>query len=118
MKLVQTAYQRTFFFIRNYLTRPQYITLIAVITGLVSGLVAVLLKIIVHYLQKSFSYGEWYYLLLPASGLLLIVFVEKYFFKNILSKGIAMVLKAIAKKSSYIPTSNIYKHVITSSLTV
>ena len=118
MKLVQTAYQRTFFFIRNNLSRPQYITLIAVITGLISGLVAVLLKIIVHYLQKSFSYGEWYYLLLPATGLVLSVFVVRYFFKNTLSRGIAMVLKAIAKKSSYIPTSNIYKHVVTSSLTV
>lgn len=118
MKLLRTAYQRIFFFIRNNLSRPQYITLVAVITGLVSGLIAVLLKIIVHYLQKSFSYGEWYYLFLPATGLILTVFIIKYFFSGILSKGIAMVLKAIAKKSSFIPTSNVYKHVITSSLTV
>ncbi len=118
MKLFRTVYQRVFFLIRNNLTRPQYITLVSVITGLVSGLVAVLLKIIVHYLQKSFSYGEWYYLLLPATGLVLTVLIIKYFFKNILDKGIAMVLKAIAKKSSFIPTSNIYKHVLTSSLTV
>lgn len=90
----------------------------AALTGLVSGLVAVLLKIIVHYLQQSFSYGEWYYLLLPATGLVLTVLIVKYFFKGILDKGIGMVLKAIAKKSSFIPTSNVYKHIATSSLTV
>ncbi|MBL7726524.1 MAG: chloride channel protein, partial [Dinghuibacter sp.] len=33
-------------------------------------------------------------------------------------KGIGMVLKAIAKRSSFIPTSNTYKHVVASSLTV
>jgi CIC family chloride channel protein len=118
VRLLRTAYQRIFFFIRNKLTRPQYITLVATLTGLVSGLVAVLLKIIVHYLQKSFSYGEWYYLLLPAIGLVLTVLIIKYLFSGILDKGIAMVLKAIAKKSSFIPTSNIYKHIATSSLTV
>ena len=118
MRFIKTAYQQIFLFIRNKLTRPQYITLVATITGLISGLVAVLLKIIVHYLQKSFTYGEWYYLILPAAGLVITVFIVKYLFKGILDKGIAMVLKAIAKKSSFIPTSNIYKHVVTSSLTV
>lgn len=76
------------------------------------------MKSVVHYLQNLFSYNDWYYLLLPALGLLLTVFLIKYFFKNSIEKGIGMVLKAIAKKASYIPTADTYKHVLTSSLTV
>lgn len=111
-------YQRFFFIIRNRLSRPQYIILVSIITGLVSGFIAVLLKTMVHYLQEAFSHNQWTYLFLPALGLLATVLIVKYFFGNVLEKGIAMVLRAIAKKGSYIPTSNTYKHVITSSLTV
>lgn len=104
--------------IRKRMARPQYIILVATITGFVSGLVAVLLKISVHYLQELFSYYDWYYLLLPALGLVITVFCIRYFFKGRLEKGIGMVLKSIAKKSSYIPTSNTYKHLLTSAVTV
>lgn len=60
----------------------------------------------------------WYYLILPATGLILTVLITIYGFRGVLEKGIGMVLRAIAKKSSYIPTSNVYKHVVTSALTV
>lgn len=116
--LTRKLYQRFFFFIRTTLTRPQYIILVSVITGLVSGIIAVLLKTIVHYLQKLGAATSWYYLFLPVLGLLVTVAVVYFFFQNHIEKGIALVLRSIAKRSSYIPTSNTYKHVITSSLTV
>jgi chloride channel protein, CIC family len=118
LKPFRTVYQQIFSFIRHRLSRPQYIILMATITGLVSGMAAVLLKTMVHYLQALFSAGHWYYILLPMLGLLLTAAILRLFFHQVLEKGIGMVLRAIAKKSSYIPTSNTYKHVITSSLTV
>ncbi len=58
------------------------------------------------------------YLLFPAVGLLLTVYIVRNFFGKEIERGIAMVLKAIARKSSFIPRKHTYVHVITSSITV
>lgn len=110
--------QKLFLVARSKLTRPQYIIVIAILTGLSAGVIAVLLKSIVHYIRHYFIEGKGFYFLLPALGIFCTVIVVQLFYKGLLDKGIAMVLKAIAKKSSFIPTSNTYRHVITSSLTV
>ena len=94
---------------------------IATFTGFVSGLVAVLLKTLVHYLQnwiESIPVSRFAYLLFPAIGLIITVFIVRYFLGGQIEKGIAMVLKAIARKSSFIPLSHTYAHVVTSSITV
>ncbi len=118
MNYIKLLYQKLFSFLRARLNRAQYIILVAVVTGLVSGMVAVLLKTMVHYLQRNAQSEKWFYLVLPAIGLLLTVTLVTYLFKGVQEKGIGMVLKAIAKRSSFIPTSNTYKHVVASSLTV
>lgn len=94
---------------------------IATLVGLASGLVAVLLKTLVHYLQRFVegnSLHRFSYLVFPAIGLLVTVFIIRHFFGGYIEKGIAMVLKAIARKSSFIPLKHTYLHVITSSVTV
>lgn len=95
--------------------------LVATLTGLVSGLAAVLLKTLVHYLQywiENIHVSKFAYLLFPMAGLVLTVTIIIYFFRGKIERGIAMVLKAIARKSSFIPLNHTYLHVITSSLTV
>jgi chloride channel protein, CIC family len=94
---------------------------IATLTGLFSGLVAVLLKTSVHYIQhfvETTSLNRFTYLTFPIIGLLATVFIIRHFFGGQIEKGIAMVLKSIARKSSFIPLKHTYLHVITSSLTV
>ena len=108
-------------YLRSKLTRIQYIILVAILVGLVSGLLAVLLKSIVHYIQRwveQNSSEKYAYLGLPIVGLLLTVLVIRYFFGGKIEKGIAMVLKSIARKSSFIPLKHTYLHVVTSSITV
>ncbi len=95
--------------------------LIAILTGLTSGLVAVLLKTLVHnveYWIEKIPVNRFAFLLFPAIGLILTVFIIKRFYKDQLEKGIAMVLKSIAGKSSFIPLKYTYAHVFTSSITV
>ena len=95
--------------------------IIATLVGLASGLVAVLLKTLVHYLQHfvaGTTINRFSYLVFPAIGLLITVFIIRHFFGGHIEKGIAMVLKAIAGKSSFIPLKHTYLHVITSSVTV
>jgi CIC family chloride channel protein len=99
----------------------QFLMVIATLTGFVSGMVAVLLKTLVHYIQHWIEHipvTKFAYLLFPTLGLMLTVFIVKRFFGGHIEKGIAMVLKAIARKSSFIPLKHSYVHIITSSITV
>ena len=75
----------------------------------------------VHYLQhwiREIHVSDFAYLLFPIVGLLLVVWIVNTFFGKQIEKGIPMVLRAIARKSSFIPLRHTYLHIITSSLTV
>ncbi len=121
MSPLKKIYQAIINYLRTKLSRVQFVMVIATLVGLVSGLAAVLLKILVHYLQhwiESIPVTRYAYLLFPAVGLVVCVFIVRHFFGGQIEKGIAMVLKAIARKSSFIPLSHTYLHVVTSSVTV
>ncbi|TDW97295.1 chloride channel protein [Dinghuibacter silviterrae] len=120
-KKVVRGYHNGVYFLRTKVTKVQYIILTATLTGLVSGIMAVLLKNSVHQVEKlvqHFSGKEYLFLLCPAAGLLLTTWIIQRFFRGHIDKGIAMVLKAIARKSAFIPSRNNYIHFITSALTV
>lgn len=121
MKRIKKLYQQGLNWLRTKLTRVQLIMLLAVLTGLLAGLLAVLLKITVHFLQSKIlelGGGQFYYILFPTAGILLTVFVVARFFRGHIERGIAMVLRSIARRSSYIPLNHTWLHVVTSSLTV
>ncbi len=120
MKILKHVYQLLAEQIRGRLNKAQYVIYVAVLTGLTSGLIAVLLKKVVHYLQRWIEEipAPPLYLIFPAIGLLLTVFLTIRFYKGAFERGIGMVLKAIAQKSSFIPFSHAYLHVITSAITV
>ncbi|UEG50279.1 chloride channel protein [Ferruginibacter lapsinanis] len=118
---IKILYQRIANLLRTKLSRIQFMMLIATLVGLVSGMVAVLLKTLVHYLQQwieRIPVSHFAFLLFPTIGLLVTVFIIRYLFGGQIDKGIAMVLKAIARKSSFIPLKDTYAHVLTSSFTV
>lgn len=121
VKNLKQAYQYLLQLLRTRLNRPQYIMVTASVTGLVSGLVAVCLKMLVHYLQywiETIPVTKFAYLLFPAIGLLITVLIIHRFFADQIERGIAMVLRSIARRSSFIPLKHTYQHVVTSSITV
>jgi CIC family chloride channel protein len=104
------------------LSSKQFLIAGAVIVGLWTGITAVLLKMLVHYLQEIIkSIGiqyNWFYLLAPAIGILLTVLFVKFFLQGNLLKGTSHVLLAIARKSSFLPRKDVFTHAISSALTV
>ncbi|HEX5027093.1 MAG TPA: chloride channel protein, partial [Agriterribacter sp.] len=107
--------------LRVRLSKVQYMMVVSVIVGLASGLAAVLLKTLVHYVQQWIEHipvSQFAFLLFPALGLLLTVIVIRNLMGGTLEKGVAMVLKSIARRSSFIPLRHTYAHIVTSSLTV
>ena len=121
MGKLKSLYQGILSFLRTRLSRVQLIIVIAILVGFCSGLIAVLLKTIVHHFQvwvENASLQRYGYLMFPVIGLLITVLVLRYFFGGQIEKGIPMVLKAIARKASFIPLKHTYAHVVTSSMTV
>jgi CIC family chloride channel protein len=121
LKQIRQIYAAVTSLLRTRLSRVQYIMVVATLVGFVSGLIAVLLKSLVHFLQRLIEHipvSRFAYLLFPGVGLLLTALIVNYFLGGQIEKGIAMVLKAIARKASFIPLKHTYVHVVTSSITV
>lgn len=121
MIFFKRLYQFIVFYLRGRLSRVQYIMLIATLVGLISGLTSVLLKTLVHYVQRwiqEMPVSRFAYLLFPVAALVLTVWAIRVFFGGHIERGIAMVLRAIARKSSFIPFRDTYEHIVTSALTV
>lgn len=107
--------------LREKVTRAQFMMVIASLVGFVSGMAAVGLKTLVHYLQywiETLPVSRFAYLFFPAVGLLVTVFIIHRFFGDHIERGIAMVLRSIARRSSFIPLRHTYQHIVTSSVTV
>lgn len=118
---IKNAYSSLFAYLREKVNRVQYIMIVASLVGLCSGLIAVLLKTAVHYIEKWISeipVSRFAYLMFPGLGLLVTVIIIHKFYGGHIEKGIAMVLRSIARRSSFIPFSHTYVHVVTSSVTV
>ncbi|MBN8859848.1 MAG: chloride channel protein [Sphingobacteriales bacterium] len=120
-RLIKRSYQYLSHLLRTRLSKVQYMMVVSVMVGFASGIAAVLMKTLVHYVHgwieliPDFKYS---YFLLPALGLLITFIFVKYFMDGNMERGIPMVLKAIARKSSFIPLKHTYAHIITSSVTV
>jgi chloride channel protein, CIC family len=101
-----------------------FILVQSLLIGLITGLIAVLLKNLVHFTSRELyknaspTHPQFLYLALPGIGILLTVLYLKYFVKDDLSHGISKVLQAISKKFSRIKFHNTYSSVISSTLTV
>lgn len=101
-----------------------FIIIQSISIGLIAGLIAVLLKNMVHitgrelYKNSSPTHPQFLYLALPGIGIFLTVLYLKYFVKDNISHGISKVLQAISKNHSRIKFHNTYSSVISSILTV
>jgi CIC family chloride channel protein len=75
---------------------------------------------VVHYIQRLIQEipAPPLYLVFPTIGLLVTIYITNRFFNGSFERGIGMVLKAIAQKSSFIPFSHTYLHIVTSAITV
>ena len=112
-------------FLKEKLTERQFQVFAAVIVGLAAGVMAFILKTLVHYIERFFQTDKFfspikspYMIVFPLLGILLtVLFVEKIL-RGQLGKGISDILYEIAKKSAFVQRHKLYSHIITSSLTV
>ena len=95
---------------------------LSVVTGALSGLAAVVLKLSIHGIQDLLA--SWNqdsrlaYLLLPGVGMLLSLLIVKYLVKDNIGHGVTKVLQAVSKNESRIKNHNCWSSLVTSALTI
>ena len=95
---------------------------LSVVTGVLCGLAAVVLKLAIHGIQGILADWHedirWAYLLLPGVGMLLSLLIVKYLVKDNIGHGVTKVLQAVSKNESRIKKHNCWSSLVTSALTI
>lgn len=111
-------------YLHDKLSPRQFFILSSIFVGLSSGAAAIALKYFVHSIAAfvrtyAVAYdGFLLFALFPLVGILLSVLFVRYALRNNFKKGTAEIVYAIVKKSSILPTHQMYSNMITSALTV
>jgi CIC family chloride channel protein len=108
----------------RHVKERQFIMILSVLVGVVTGLTAVLLKNMVHYTHRFFTEqlhvdgGSVLFFLYPLVGILLTWLFVRFFVKEDISHGVTKVLFAISRRGSMIRPHNNYSSMIASTLTI
>ena len=98
------------------------IPILSVVTGLVCGLAAVLLKVSIRFIHHGLSSlvgdASWVYLLLPGVGMFVSLLIVKYIVRDNIGHGVTKVLQAVSKNESKIKRHNLWSSMVTSALTI
>ncbi|WP_297087692.1 chloride channel protein [uncultured Draconibacterium sp.] len=106
------------------ISEKNFLYLLSLVVGLLSGLAALLLKNLIHFVAEeltqmihvdSFSY---LYLLYPFIGILLTVLFVRYIIRDDIGHGVSKILYSISKKGSKLKPHKTYSSMIASSLTI
>ena len=99
-----------------------HIPILSVVTGVLCGLAAVLLKVTIrgihHGLVALVGDANWLFLLLPGVGMLLSFLIVRYIVRDNIGHGVTKVLQAVSKNESKIKRHNMYSSLVTSALTI
>ena len=95
---------------------------LSVITGILCGLAAVLLKLAIHWIQSQLATitgpHPWAMLVLPGVGMILSLLIVRYLVKDNIGHGVTKVLQAVSKNESKIKRHNCWSSLVTSALTI
>ena len=112
------------FWIRERLTRSQFLIFSGILVGLSAGLAGVLLKVLVHHIQSfvtndvPFAERMFVFAIAPLVGIVLTALIVKYLFKGDEDKELSFVLKDISQNGSKVKPSKMYSQILQSAVTV
>jgi chloride channel protein, CIC family len=102
----------------KHISNQQFIHIVSILIGLLSGLAAVTLKNATHLIQELVDRQQVLYFIFPLLGFVLTLLVIKYILKEKVSHGIPATLHAISKRKGIIQRTKMYSSVLTAPLTV
>ena len=108
----------------RHIKEQQFIVILSILVGVVTGLASVLLKNMVNFThtlvteQLQLDSGSWVFFVCPFIGIVLTWLFVKYYVKDDISHGVTKVLYAISRQNSMIKSHNNYTSMIASTLTI
>ena len=112
------------FWVRERLSRSQFLIFSGILVGLSAGLAGVILKILVHKIQffinndVPFEERIFVFAIAPLVGIVLTALIIKYFFKGDEDKELSFVLKDISQNGSKVKANKMYSQIVQSAVTV
>jgi CIC family chloride channel protein len=108
----------------KHIPNKQFVYLLSILVGFLSGVVAVILKNLTHFFQHLLEgklvqyYHHAFYFVFPIIGLLFVYLIIKYVLRNKVSHGIPSTLYSISKKKGFIERYKMIASIITAPITV
>ena len=108
----------------KHISQRQFIYLLSILVGFMSGVAAVILKNLTHFIQHLLEgnlvkyYHQAFYFVFPLIGFTLVFFVIKYVIRNKVSHGIPSTLFAISKRKGIMRRYQMFGSLIAAPLTV
>ncbi len=109
---------------QRYLSETQFIYLLSILIGFTSGMGAVILKNLTHFIQHLLHDGiiqDYYigfYFVFPLIGFYIVYLVMKFIIKREVSHGIPSTLHAISQENGVMKAFQMYGSIFTAPLTV
>jgi CIC family chloride channel protein len=108
----------------RHVSNRNFVLLMAILVGLLSGLTAVLIKNSVYVIRTSLTQGfsadvhNYLFFVYPALGIAIVIFLVNKVFKVRIGLGIPVILHAISSTKGAIKPHHMFSSVITSTITV
>lgn len=103
----------------------QFMIILAIPTGFLAGLAAVIIKFLAHTIRDFFfslrnfdNYFDLLFFILPAIGILLTIIVIRYIIRRDVGHGIPGLLYALSRNKGIVKPHTTFSSIITSALTV
>jgi CIC family chloride channel protein len=108
----------------RHISDRQFLVILSIIIGIITGIVAVVIKNSAHYIRTTIqdvitaNELKVAYIIFPAIGILFAVLFVLYIIRKPVRPGIPNVLYGISKDNGRISPHNMYSSIVTSSITV
>ncbi len=108
----------------KHISDKQFVFFLSVLVGITSGIGAVILKNLTHFIQHLLEgnlvryYHHAFYFLFPLIGFILVYLIIKYIIRSKVSHGIPSTLYAIAKRKGVIKRYQMFGSILTAPITV
>lgn len=124
MHLVSKFIEKIINWRQRYLSERQFIYLLSIVVGFTSGLAAVTLKNLTHFIQNLLRdgiiqhYYIGFYFVFPLIGFYIVYLVMKFIIKRKVSHGIPSTLYAISQQKGIMKSFQMYGSILTAPITV
>lgn len=109
---------------KKYISHRNFILLASLIVGLVTGIAAVMLKLLISFLEhqanqiNQWMNSNWLTAILPLIGIIGSFLILTRMFRGELQRGVTPVIRSIFQKQSRMEKMHTFGHLLTSAITV